>query len=121
MRYFPFYKQLDAMDCGPTCLRMIAKYYGKNYSLPFLREKCYIDKAGVSLKGISEAADLIGLGIFYFEYDCNYNPYIGKWEGEDGFMDLNSSGVSIGPDGTIINKKVLNQIIQELYETLLDD
>lgn len=58
---FPFYKQLDSMDCGPTCLRMIAKYYGKSYTLPFLREKCYIDKAGVSLKGISEAAELIGL------------------------------------------------------------
>ena len=57
---FPFYKQLDSMDCGPTCLRMIAKYYGRSFSLPFLREKCYIDKAGVSLKGISEAAELIG-------------------------------------------------------------
>ncbi|UXE68381.1 MAG: C39 family peptidase [Chryseotalea sp. WA131a] len=30
---FPFYKQADAMDCGPTCLRMVAKYQGKNYSL----------------------------------------------------------------------------------------
>lgn len=49
------------MDCGPTCLRMVAKYFGKSYSLPFLREKCYIDRAGVSLKGISEAAELIGL------------------------------------------------------------
>jgi len=49
------------MDCGPTCLRMVAKFYGKNYSLPYLREKCYIDKEGVSLKGISEAAELIGL------------------------------------------------------------
>ncbi|MEL6390813.1 MAG: cysteine peptidase family C39 domain-containing protein, partial [Bacteroidota bacterium] len=39
---------------------MAAKYYGKSYSLPFLREKCYIDRAGVSLKGISEAAELIG-------------------------------------------------------------
>lgn len=57
---FTFYKQLDSMDCGPTCLRMVAKHYGKSYSLPFLREKCYIDKAGVSLKGISEAAELIG-------------------------------------------------------------
>ncbi|MFT6337108.1 MAG: ATP-binding cassette subfamily B protein [Halioglobus sp.] len=40
---------------------MVAKTYGKSYTLPFLREKCYIDKAGVSLKGISEAAELIGL------------------------------------------------------------
>jgi len=61
MSSFPFYKQLDSMDCGPTCLRMIAKYYGKTYTLPFLREKCYIDKAGVSLRGISEASELIGL------------------------------------------------------------
>ena len=37
------------MDCGPTCLRMIARYYGKSFSLPFLREKCYIDRAGVSM------------------------------------------------------------------------
>lgn len=48
------------MDCGPTCLRMVSKHFGKSYSLPFLREKCYIDRAGVSLKGISEAAELIG-------------------------------------------------------------
>ncbi len=49
------------MDCGPTCLRMVAKYYGQSFSLPFLREKCYIDRNGVSLRGISEAAELIGL------------------------------------------------------------
>lgn len=60
-RSFPFYKQHDSMDCGPACLRMIAKYYGKSYSLPFLREKCYLDKAGVSMRGISEASELIGL------------------------------------------------------------
>ena len=60
MKSFPFYKQLDSMDCGPTCLRMVSKWYGKTYSLPFLREKCYIDRAGVSLKGISEAAELMG-------------------------------------------------------------
>ena len=57
---FPFYHQYDAMDCGPTCLRMIAKYYGKNYSLEFLREKCFIGREGVSLLGISDAAELIG-------------------------------------------------------------
>ena len=61
MMKFPFYKQLDFMDCGPTCLKMIAKYHGKTYSLPFLREKCYIDRAGVSLAGMSEGAELIGL------------------------------------------------------------
>jgi len=60
MGSFPFYRQLDAMDCGPTCLRMVAHHYGKNYSLQYLRERCYIDRQGVSLKGISEAAEEIG-------------------------------------------------------------
>jgi len=58
---FPHYQQLDAKDCGPTCLRMIAKHYGKTMSLSFLREKCYINKTGVSLAGISTAAENIGL------------------------------------------------------------
>lgn len=60
LKSFPFYRQLDAMDCGPTCLQMVAKHYGKFYSLPHLRAKCYIDRAGVSLKGIAEAAETIG-------------------------------------------------------------
>ena len=54
---FPFFNQHDTMDCGATCLRMIAKYYGKNYSLETLREKTYITREGVSLLGISEAAE----------------------------------------------------------------
>lgn len=57
---FPFYRQHDTMDCGATSLRMIAKYYGKNYSLETLREKTYITREGVSLLGISEAAEKIG-------------------------------------------------------------
>lgn len=57
---FPFYKQPDQMDCGPTCLRMIAKHYGKNYSLQRLRETCCISRSGVSLLGISQAAERLG-------------------------------------------------------------
>jgi ABC-type bacteriocin/lantibiotic exporter with double-glycine peptidase domain len=44
---FPFFPQLDAMDCGATCLRMIAKFYGKSYSNQFLREKSFITREGV--------------------------------------------------------------------------
>lgn len=54
---FPYYRQLDAMDCGPTCLRMIAKYYGKSYSLQTLRARSFISRNGVSMLGISDAAD----------------------------------------------------------------
>jgi len=57
---FPFFRQLDSMDCGPACLKMISAFGGKNFSLQFLREKCYIDREGVSLRGIAECAELIG-------------------------------------------------------------
>ena len=61
MKIFPWYQQLDSMDCGPTCLKIIAKYYGKSFSIRHLRERCYLDREGVSLKGISEGAESIGL------------------------------------------------------------
>ncbi len=57
----PFYQQLDAMDCGATCLRMIARHFGRYYSLEYLRELTYMGKQGVSLLGISDAAEHIGL------------------------------------------------------------
>ena len=60
MKYFTHYRQPDSMDCGPTCLRMVAKHYGKNISLQILREKTQIGKEGVNLFGISEAAEAIG-------------------------------------------------------------
>lgn len=57
---FIHYQQHDAMDCGPTCLRMIAKHYGRVFSIQKLREATQIGKEGVSLLGISEAAESIG-------------------------------------------------------------
>lgn len=57
---FPSYHQLDSMDCGPTCLRIISAYYGRNWSLQTLRDKCHISREGVSLLGISDAAETIG-------------------------------------------------------------
>ncbi len=60
MKSFPHFTQLDAMDCGPTCLRMISKYYGKSYSLQNLRNRSFITKTGVNLLGLSQAAESIG-------------------------------------------------------------
>lgn len=48
------------MDCGPTCLRMVAKYYGKHYNTNGIRETAGYGKEGVSLLGISDAAEKIG-------------------------------------------------------------
>jgi ATP-binding cassette, subfamily B, bacterial len=61
MSNFPHYHQLDSMDCGATCLRMIAKYYGKSYTSQTLRQRSYITREGVSLLGISDAAESIGM------------------------------------------------------------
>lgn len=60
IKKFPHYLQPDSMDCGPTCLRMIAKYYGKNFSLQTLRARSFITREGVSMLGISDAAEFIG-------------------------------------------------------------
>lgn len=58
---FPLFRQRDAMDCGPTCLMMIAKHYKKDYTLPYLRELCHLSREGVSALGITEGAENIGL------------------------------------------------------------
>ncbi len=57
---FQVYQQYDSMDCGPTCLRMVAKHYGRNYTQQNLREKSFITREGVSMLGISDAAESIG-------------------------------------------------------------
>jgi ATP-binding cassette subfamily B protein len=60
MRKLPFYRQVDSMDCGPTCLRMIAAHHGKIYSSAKLKKICFYGKTGTSLQRISEGADKIG-------------------------------------------------------------
>ena len=58
---FPFTRQHDAMDCGPACLKMVAEHYGRHYSLEMLRESTSIGREGMSLLGISRAAEKIGM------------------------------------------------------------
>ena len=57
---FPHFHQPDQMDCGATCLAMVAKHYGKTYTLQKLREMCSATRAGVSMLGISDAAEKLG-------------------------------------------------------------
>ncbi len=56
-----FIPQHDQMDCGPACLAMIASHYGVDFGLQYLRDKSFITKEGVSLLGICEAAEKIGM------------------------------------------------------------
>jgi len=60
LKKFPFYKQPDAKDCGPTCLRIISKYYGKNLALQHIRNISETTRLGSSLLSLSNAAGTLG-------------------------------------------------------------
>lgn len=85
--------QLDQMDCGPTCIAMIAEYYGKFYALDTLRAKCFVGKNGVSMLDISNAAESIGFRTIggYISYEDLKNgiqlPCILHWD-QDHFVVL---------------------------------
>ncbi len=57
---FPFFKQPDSKDCGPTCLRIISKFYGKSISLKEIRILSETTREGSNLLKLSEAAEAIG-------------------------------------------------------------
>ncbi|UMB53927.1 peptidase domain-containing ABC transporter [Lutibacter sp. A64] len=60
MRKFPNYKQTEAKDCGPTCIKIIAKYYGKIINTQQLRTLSETTREGSSLLGLSEAVESMG-------------------------------------------------------------
>lgn len=71
MKRFPYYQQPDTMDCGPTCLRMIAKHYNRPISLEKLRRLSGTTRAGSSLKGVCDAAETIGFKTLTVKIDFN--------------------------------------------------
>jgi ATP-binding cassette, subfamily B, bacterial len=68
---FPTVKQYDEMDCGPACLQIICKYYGKKFPLQYLREQCGTDKTGSSMLGIKNGASLLGFKATGIQIDIN--------------------------------------------------
>lgn len=58
---FPNYIQVDAKDCGPTCLKIVAKHYGKYLSILELRNLSETTRTGSNLKYLANAAEAIGL------------------------------------------------------------
>ena len=102
---FPHIRQHDAMDCGPACLCMIAKHFGKSYSLEWLRGKSHITNQGVSLAGIAHAAESIGFetesGTIAFAdlMDKENLPCIAHWN-QNHFVVVH--GFEQGRRGTIV-------------------
>lgn len=76
---YKFFGQLDFMDCGPTCLRMVTSYFGKDYSIDYLRSNAFVSRSGVSLANLSFAAEKIGFKTLMVRISCtkltNEAPY----------------------------------------------
>lgn len=60
MKKFPHYTQTEAKDCGPTCIKIITKFYGKTINTQQLRRLSETTRKGSSLLGLSDAAESIG-------------------------------------------------------------
>src|SRR5690606_23009628 len=60
MYNFPFFRQLESKDCGPTCLKIISKNFNKAISIQTLRQLCETTRVGSSLYGLCEAAENLG-------------------------------------------------------------
>lgn len=85
MLQFPHYKQYDQMDCGPTCLRIVCKHYGKEFSLDYLRSLTHTSRAGTSMLALSNAAEKLGLrtmaaSLSYIDVlEASPFPFIAYW------------------------------------------
>ena len=64
-------KQFDTMDCGASCLKIVAAYYGRRFDVSQIRQTCALNRNGVSLLGISKTAETIGFRTIggYFPFD----------------------------------------------------
>lgn len=71
MKSFPFYKQPDSKDCGPTCLRIISKFYGKSIPLQQIRDFSETTREGSGLLGLSNAAETLGFRSLGVKVDFN--------------------------------------------------
>lgn len=69
MKKFPFFKQADSRDCGPTCLRIISKFYGKSISLKEIRLFSETTREGTNLLSLSDAAEKIGFSTLGVKID----------------------------------------------------
>lgn len=84
---FPVYRQLDQMDCGPSCIKMLTEFFGKKYDLEYLRQISFLQRDGASLGGLSEALsklgiESVGIKVSFLELISEVPlPAIAHWEG----------------------------------------
>ncbi len=87
VKRYPFFAQQSAADCGVACLVMVSRYWGKQFSVNRLRDIANVDRNGSSLRGLSGAAESIGLSTRPVKASLNKLtqqslPAIAHWEGK---------------------------------------
>ncbi len=115
----PYIEQQSVSDCGPTCLAMIAQYWGQRYALPQLRELCHVGRSGAQLKHLAKAAEAIGFQARPVRASWNYlaklqSPWIAHWEGEHYVVVYPSGGAKVivaDPAGG--QKKISQKVFQQ--------
>ena len=110
MKLFPTYLQSESKDCGPTCLKIIAKHYGKTINIQELRDLSETNREGSNLLNISDAAEKIGFRSLGVKLDLNNLqeaplPCILHWNKEH-YVVLYKSPLT--PKGGIISKLFKN-------------
>jgi hypothetical protein len=58
---------------------------------------------------------------WYMESECNYNPYVARWQGEAGYLGLKACGVHVTPDSVTIDQTRLETVLRELYSVELSE
>ncbi len=112
---FPFYKQMDMMDCGASCLRIISKYYNRYYSTEFLRDLVMVGKDGISVSDISEAAEKIGFKTLAVKVDFERIkediplPCIAHWEGNHFVVVYKVTSKTIAISDPAIGKRTMSR------------
>ncbi len=93
MAKITYYRQLDSMDCGPTCLRIITQYFGKKFSPEYLRLITFQSRTGVSFHDLISASEELKLETLAVEVDFDKliaeapRPCILHWK-KDHFVVL---------------------------------
>ncbi|MEA2412236.1 MAG: ATP-binding cassette, subfamily bacterial [Thermoleophilaceae bacterium] len=61
IRRFPHLFQIDEADCGAACVAMVCRHFGRDVSVPYIRQLVNTTTDGTSLAGITRGAEGVGL------------------------------------------------------------
>ncbi|WP_284640094.1 peptidase domain-containing ABC transporter [Paenibacillus silviterrae] len=116
-RRFPVLMQQSEMDCGPTCLTMISRYYGLNASVNRMRERCNVGAEGTSMLGLIETLESLGFSAKGLNTTSSLlnelpTPFIAHWNGNHYIVVY-----EVGKDGVIVADPALGYIDTVPFDT----